>query len=95
MGADSLLDATPVATLDLHGQTASQAEVTLANFLETAWRRSPGAVVHVITGRGAGSVGPPVLRRTVARLLRARFQNRVQEFDLDLDEGGYMVRLTA
>jgi DNA-nicking Smr family endonuclease len=93
MGRDPLLDATPAATLDLHGQTRLQAETSLKNFLETWWRRDPGAVVHVVTGRGRGSPGRPVLRQAVARMLGSTHASRIDEFALDLDEGGYMVRL--
>ena len=49
------LDAPATATLDLHGFNARDAESALKNFLATWKARSPGAVVHVITGKGRGS----------------------------------------
>lgn len=90
---DPLLDAEPVATLDLHGFTAMEAERAVTNFI-TTWRgRAAGEVVHIITGRGRGSRGRPVLRGAVKRFLAGDIARFVDEFHLDLDEGGYLVRL--
>jgi DNA-nicking Smr family endonuclease len=91
---DPLLDAKPAAVLDLHGFTAAEAKRAVRNFV-TTWRgRAGGQVVHIITGRGRGSPGRPVLRGAVKRFLAdddiARF---VAEVQLDLDDGGYLVRL--
>jgi hypothetical protein len=91
--ADPLLDARPRATLDLHGDTAAQAERRVHDFLATQARLAPGAVVHVITGRGRGSPGRPVLPGAVKRVLRGSAARFVADYDRDLDDGGYMVRL--
>jgi DNA-nicking Smr family endonuclease len=84
-----------VATLDLHGQTVGQARLAVVNFLETWRRREPGGLVHIVTGKGRGSSGAPVLRGAVKRLLTTTLAHAVQEFDLDLEEGGYLVRLSG
>ncbi len=52
-----------------------------------------GDVVHIVTGRGRGSAGRPVLRPLVARLLRDELAPLVAEHSKDLNEGGYLVRL--
>ena len=89
----SLLDAKPVATLDLHGFTAPEAELAVRNFVQTWRKRSPSSVVHIITGKGRGSGGRPVLLGVVKRMLSGELAASVLEFDLDLDEGGYLVRV--
>jgi len=91
--ADPLLDAKTVATLDLHGFPAGEVEPALRAFLETWKARSPGAVVHVITGRGRGSKGAPILRPLVRRLLRDVPPGTIREFALTHNEGGYRIRL--
>lgn len=88
-----LLDARPAATLDLHGNTALQAERRTHDFIVTQARVAPGAVVHIITGRGRGSPGRPVLPGAVRRTLRGSAAQFIAEFDRDLDDGGFMVRL--
>ena len=88
-----LLDATPVATLDLHGNTALEAEGRVKDFVRTHARISKGQVVHIITGRGLGSRGKAVLPGAVRRALGSEVARFVQEFDKDLDEAGYLVRL--
>lgn len=88
-----LLDATPVATLDLHGDTALNAERRVRDFIRTQSRISGGQVVHIITGRGLGSRGRPVLPGVVRKVLTGDLSRFVQEFDKDLDEAGYLVRL--
>lgn len=90
---DPLLDARPVATLDLHGDTAVEAERRVRDFLETQHRIAPGAVVHIITGRGRGSPRGPVLPGVVRRVLQGSAAAYVADFDRDLDDGGFMVRL--
>lgn len=90
---DPLLDARPAAELDLHGYTAAEAESALSNFL-SSWRvRAAGKVVHIITGKGKRSLGRPVLRQTVARLLKGPLRHLAGDFTRDIDDGGYMVRL--
>ncbi|MGW8265432.1 MAG: Smr/MutS family protein [Longimicrobiales bacterium] len=88
-----LLDATPVATLDLHGDTALEAERRVRDFILTQSRIAAGQVVHIITGRGRGSRGGPVLPGAVRKVLAGEVSRFVQEFDRDLDEGGFLVRL--
>jgi DNA-nicking Smr family endonuclease len=82
-----------VATLDLHGFRAAEVEQAVGNFLSTWQRRAPGGVVHVITGRGRGSGGRPVLRPAVRRFLESAGQAVVREWIPDVDAGGYLVRL--
>ncbi len=90
---ETLLGATPVATLDLHGRTAHEAALEARNFLMTWRRRQPGAVVRIITGKGTGSGGPAVLRPRVQRLLEGELTAFVRGWSLDLHQGGFLVRL--
>jgi DNA-nicking Smr family endonuclease len=90
---DPLLDAKPVATLDLHGFTASEADGAVRNFLQTWKRRAPGKIVHVVTGKGRGSPGGPVLRTKVGRLLSDEMGPLIRAFVKDVNEGGYLVEL--
>ena len=88
-----LLDATPVATLDLHGDTALEAQRRVRDFVLTQSRIAKGKVLHIITGRGLGSRGRPVLPGAVRKTLTGEVSQFVQEFDGDLDESGFLVRL--
>jgi len=88
-----LLDATPAATLDLHGDTALEAERRVKDFVATHARISRGQVLHIITGRGMGSGGKAVLPGAVRRALTSEISRFVEEFDRDLDEAGFLVRL--
>lgn len=88
-----LLDATPVATLDLHGDTALEAKRRVRDFVATHARISKGKVIHIITGRGGGSGRPPVLSGAVRRALTSETSRFIDEFDRDLDEAGFLVRL--
>ena len=90
---DPLLDAVPAAILDLHGDTAFGAERRVADFIRTQARIRPGQVVHVITGKGRGSAGRPVLPGAVRRVLSGEVSRFVAEWDRDLDEAGFLVRL--
>jgi hypothetical protein len=92
--SDPLLDAPVAATLDLHGLGAIEAEAALKGFLETQKRRGPGSVLHVITGRGRGSTGKPVLRPLVKRVLKGAGPGVVRDWALTHDEGGYKIRLS-
>jgi DNA-nicking Smr family endonuclease len=87
------LDGAPDHTLDLHGMTAPEVRATLPATLDRLRRQRPGALVHVITGRGRSSSGPPVLRRTVQTLLRSALAAAVAAWGLDDADGGYLVRL--
>ena len=88
-----LLDATPVATLDLHGDTALEAERRVRDFILTQSRIARGQVVHIISGRGLGSAGRPVLPGVARKVLAGEMAPFIQEFDRDLDEAGFLVRL--
>ncbi len=92
-GFGDLLDARPVATLDLHGDTALEGERRVKDFIATHARISRGKVVHIITGRGMGSGGRPVLPGAVRRALGSEISRFVEEYDRDLDEAGFLVRL--
>jgi hypothetical protein len=80
-------------TLDLHGFDAAAAERAVLEFVRRVQRRSPGALVHVITGKGRRSAGAPVLKRSIRTLLRTG-PLPVADWGEDLDGGGYLVRLT-
>ena len=90
---DPLLDARADAELDLHGFGATEARSAVRAFLESWRRRNPGAVVHIITGKGKGSAGGPVLRGLVKSLLQGELSGLVAEWGLDDGEGGYRVRV--
>jgi DNA-nicking Smr family endonuclease len=90
---DPLLDARADAELDLHGLGAMEARSVVRTFLETWRRRKPGAVVHIITGKGKGSAGGPVLRGMVKSLLQGELRGMVSQWGLDDGEGGYRVRV--
>lgn len=92
-GHDPLLDATPAATLDLHGDTALDAERRVRDFIHAHARISSGKVIHVITGKGRGSAGRPVLPGVVRRVLGGDVARFVVDFDRDLDEAGFLIRL--
>jgi DNA-nicking Smr family endonuclease len=86
------LEGTPADTLDLHGCRASEAAAAVRAFVQRARRRTPGALVHVITGRGRNSPNGPVLKPTVKRLLESG-SLPVKTWGEDLDEGGFLLRL--
>jgi DNA-nicking Smr family endonuclease len=90
---DPLLDAVPDATLDLHGMPVAEAVRAVRSFV-ALWRgRRPGAVLHVITGKGRGSAGRPALRPAIRALLKGDLRAAVCDWALDADEGGFLVRL--
>jgi DNA-nicking Smr family endonuclease len=92
-GTPRTLHGTVVAgELDLHGQTAEQAERRLELFLERMAATAPGAVVRVITGRGAGTAGGP-LQSLVREALAGWLRHRVAEWAVDVGSGAYLVRL--
>lgn len=90
---DSLLDAPVAATLDLHGFAAHEAESALRSFINSWKTRSPGAVLHVITGKGRGSQGAPVLKPLVRRLLKELAPATVRDWARTDDDGGYKLKL--
>jgi DNA-nicking Smr family endonuclease len=79
--------------LDLHGHTADEAERRLEMFLDRLAASEPGAVVRIITGRGAGSHGPPVLQGLVRDALNGWLSHRVAEWAVDVGGGAFLVRL--
>lgn len=81
-------------TLDLHGMRGMEAEPAVTAFVRRVARRQPGALVHVITGRGRGSPGRPVLKSKVKTLLRSGTLPAA-EWGEDLDGGGYLIRLNG
>ena len=85
-------DGAIAATLDLHGQTATQALASLESFLATSRKRHRDALVHVITGKGknSGEKGPVLPGRVNAALKRSE---HVDAHTRDADGGGYLVRL--
>jgi DNA-nicking Smr family endonuclease len=83
----------PIAdTIDLHGFTAAQAIPMVEAFVRRVRRREPGALVHVVTGRGRGSPGRPVLKPKIRTLLK-NGTLPVAHWGEDLDGGGYLLRL--
>jgi DNA-nicking Smr family endonuclease len=92
-GIDPLLDAKPSAFIDLHGMTGQQCRQILPNRL-SSWRNMyAGKVVHIITGKGKGSIGEPVLKNLVRKLLRGTLSAYISDFTEDIDAGGYLVML--
>ena len=89
--SDALLDAPADAELDLHGFVAAEVPSAVRAFLQSWQRRKPGAVVHIITGRGKGSESGPVLRGLVKSLLQQELRSMVDKWALDDGEGGYRV----
>ncbi len=82
-----------VATLDLHGFRASEVSLALETFLTSWRRRAKGCVVHIITGKGKGSPGRPVLKPRVRRLLTDDYKDRIDWFEQDDSGGGFLVKL--
>jgi len=80
-------------TIDLHGLHAAEARAHVEKMLDAVYRKNPGALVHIITGRGRGSAGAPVLKGVVRTMLRSEQLRQVEEWATDLDEGGYLIRL--
>ena len=94
-GLALLLVETPVESLDLHGMTADGAEQRLRFFLERHHVTSSGRVVHVITGKGGHSTGPPVLPGLVRELLMHELSEIVAELGGLTGGGGFAVRISG
>jgi DNA-nicking Smr family endonuclease len=88
-----LLDSPIAATLDLHGLDAARARQAVERLLRGKGGARPGEVVHIVTGRGRGSAGRPVLKPLVRRLLSGDLSQYIREYSQDLNEGGYIARL--
>jgi DNA-nicking Smr family endonuclease len=82
-----------VETLDLHGLRAEAAERRVRGFLEAWSRREPGAVVRIVTGKGARSEGAPVLRTLVLELLTGALAAQVEDWAGEVGGGAYLVRV--
>ncbi len=80
-------------TLDLHGMSADHAERRLLLFFQRHGASSRGRVVHVITGKGSGSQGPPVLPGLVREILMYDLRTTVSEFGGLPGGGGFAVRI--
>lgn len=91
--SDPLLDARVAGELDLHGYSATEAPSAVRAFLASWQRRQPGAVVHIITGKGKGSANGPVLRGLVKALLQGELRSMAAAWGLDDADGGYKVRV--
>lgn len=87
------LDGTVADTVDLHGHTRAEACARVPMYLRDMRRRHPGKLVHIITGKGRNSHGAPVLLPAIRELLRKAPPSQVAHWGLDLDGGGYLVRL--
>lgn len=87
------LDGPVAQTLDLHGAGVADARTSVKRFIESAARHSPGTLVHVITGKGRGSHGGPVLKPVVRQLLSGELARLTVEWAADADGGGFLVRL--
>jgi DNA-nicking Smr family endonuclease len=91
---DRLRFAIPDAEVDLHGMTSSRARGVARNFLCTEQRKKKGAVVRIITGRGAHSAGEPTLRPLVQSLLAGgTLDMAVSRWDWATDGGSCIVEL--
>jgi DNA-nicking Smr family endonuclease len=86
------LDGVVADSIDLHGMTGAEAVAAATAFVRRVQKRAPGSLVHIITGRGRGSPGRPVLKPKIRTLLRAG-ELPVRAWGEDLDNGGFLVRL--
>jgi DNA-nicking Smr family endonuclease len=89
----TLHGAIPAESLDLHGLFADAAERRVRGFIEAWARREPGAVVRIVTGKGARSTGAPVLRTLVHDLLTGALRTSVDDWAVDQGGGAYLVRV--
>lgn len=90
---DTLHFAVVAAEVDLHGLTGRQATQRAATFLSSWAHREPGAVVRVITGRGVGSEGAPVIQTKVRDLLNTELAPQIDEWAIDFGGGAFLVRV--
>lgn len=92
-GAEPLAGGGVAGTLDLHGQTRPSAEALVRNFVSTWHARGGRAVVRIVTGKGFGSGGTPVLGPAVERLLATELRALVSRWEPDAGGGAYLVKL--
>lgn len=89
----TLHGAVVVAEVDLHGLDVERAEDRVESFLRTWSVREPGGVVRIITGRGAGSHGPAVLREAIRVALSGWAGDWVVAWSVEQGGGAYLARL--
>lgn len=82
-------------TLDLHGFTAAEARAQLEQYFAGAKRQRPGQLVHIITGKGRNSTSGAVLKPAVRSLLRSGAISDIFRWGIDVDEGGFLVRVAG
>ena len=87
---DPLLDGRIADSLDLHGFAASEARAAIAALVR---RQRSGSIIHVITGKGKGSAGKPVLRSLVSGMLKGELAPLVADWALDATDGGFRIRV--
>ena len=92
-GVLRLLSEVPVGRLDLHGLNGMQAERRVRDFVTTRARIHPGGVVEIITGKGTGSEGAPVLPGVTRDVLEYDVAECVAETAGIPGGGGVRVRL--
>ena len=92
-GTELLISEMPVDRLDLHGLSAREAEARVFYFLERHVRSSSGRVVHIITGKGTHSDGPPVLPTLVNRILRDDLADDIVEKAAMVGGGAIAIRI--
>lgn len=61
-------------------------------FLAAARKRHPGGLIHIITGKGRGSPGGPVLKTLVRSMLKAGEIANVKDWNRDAAGGGFLIR---
>lgn len=86
---DPLLDARAARSLDLHGRTEAEARTAVEKLVKSSGLS--GKVVHVITGKGKGSAGAPVLKNLVSGMLKGSLAPLVRDWSIDSGEGGYRI----
>jgi DNA-nicking Smr family endonuclease len=89
----SLLGQPVVRELDLHGRTAGEAERQVRDFILTSARTASGRVIRIVTGKGLGSPGQPVLFPLVRRWLETDLAAQVAVVSVGADGGSYLVRM--
>lgn len=84
-----------MATLDLHGLSARQAESRLEGFLRSQTYKQAGQVVEIITGKGNRSADGPVLQGLVRELFDHELADFVDDVSMAQGGGGWLVRLKS
>ena len=92
-GTALLISELAAERLDLHGLGVREAETKVHHFLERHVRSSSGRVVHIITGKGTHSDGPPVLPTLVNRILSEDFADDIVEKAAMVGGGAIAVRI--